>query len=65
MAKSSCKGCDHRHMNCHSTCEDYKSFRKSKDEENERIRKAKEHEAMMDAFEIKRARRVRQWHGKK
>ena len=65
MAKNSCKGCDRRHVNCHSTCEDYKLFRKAKDEENEKIRKAKEHDAMMVAFEIKRARRVRQLQRKK
>ena len=65
MAKSSCKGCDKRHVNCHSTCEDYKSFRTAKDEENEKVRKMKEHEAMLDDFEIKRARRVRHWHGKR
>ena len=62
MAKSSCKGCDHRHMNCHSTCEDYKLFRKARDEENDKIRKIKIAEARLDEHEIKRARRIKRWY---
>ena len=36
-----CKGCKDREIGCHSLCEKYKSWRKWKDEENEKIRKAK------------------------
>ena len=28
-----CKDCEKRHTGCHSTCEDYKAFRKERDEE--------------------------------
>ena len=31
--KKNCKGCEKRHTACHSTCEDYKAFRKERDEE--------------------------------
>ncbi len=28
-----CYKCDRRHMSCHSTCEDYKAFKKKHDED--------------------------------
>lgn len=62
VVKSSCKGCDKRHVNCHSTCEDYKAFRKARDEQNEEIRKKKSVEAHLDEHEIKRARRIKRWY---
>lgn len=35
MTVCKCKGCTRRTMTCHSTCEDYKTFRREKDEENQ------------------------------
>lgn len=65
MAECKCKNCGERHINCHSTCESYKSFRKEQDVQNEKIRKSKEREAALDDIEIRRARRVKLWHGKR
>ena len=33
MIKCPCQGCEKRTMNCHSTCEDYKAFKKKHDED--------------------------------
>lgn len=41
-----CKGCEKRHINCHSTCEAYKEWKRQHDERNDQIRKAKEQEQL-------------------
>lgn len=35
-----CKGCEQRHVGCHSTCNNYKEWQKMLDEEKERFWKA-------------------------
>lgn len=39
-----CRGCEDRHMRCHSHCEEYRAFREAKDKENEKIRIEREKE---------------------
>jgi hypothetical protein len=36
-----CKNCEKRYIGCHSTCDEYITYRAAKDEENEKIRKLK------------------------
>lgn len=40
MIKPPCKGCEERHLKCHSSCERYLAYRK----ELERVREAKNKE---------------------
>ena len=42
MINSKCKGCTKRVVGCHSTCEDYKEFRKELDKQNEAERADRE-----------------------
>ena len=41
-----CKGCEERHVRCHSDCEEYREFREAKDRENAKIRIEKEKEML-------------------
>lgn len=47
-----CKGCvpPKRNPTCHSGCPDYKEWRAEKDNENEKIKKAREEQKMLDDF---------------
>ena len=57
-------------MYCHSTCEEYKAFRKAKDEENAQIKKIKDAEKSFSEYiannALKRIRRYgKRWIEKK
>lgn len=41
LNSNKCKGCEVRHIGCHSVCELYLAYRKELDEVNEKIRKEK------------------------
>ena len=45
-----CQNCEKRHLHCHSTCEDYKEWKRQQDERNDQIRKAKEQEALYKSY---------------
>ena len=45
--KAPCYGCERRDAHCHSSCEDYKKFSKSRGEELSLLRKKRADDAMM------------------
>lgn len=47
-----CHNCEERHQNCHSDCDEYKSFRASKDAENAKIREEKHREELVTAYVV-------------
>ena len=50
----SCYKCEKRVVGCHSSCEDYKSFREEKDRQNEKIRA----ESITADYEVKKQERI-------
>ena len=57
--KSSCKGCEERHVGCHTTCEDYKQFRATLDKEKEARIEAQKVNDVMDRYTISRVNKMR------
>ncbi len=57
--KSSCKGCEKRHVGCHTTCEDYKDFRATLDKEKEARIEAQKVNDVMDRYTISRVDKMR------
>lgn len=55
-----CKGCEKRHLNCHSTCEEYKEWKRKNDERNDQIRKAKEKDKMLNDYCVKKSRKIKE-----
>lgn len=54
-----CKGCEERHVGCHSTCEVYKAYRANLDKEKEaRIQAFKECD-VMDGYIVGRIEKIR------
>ncbi len=49
---SPCKDCEDRHNGCHSTCEDYKVFRREIDKVNNLRNKAKSKESTYTDYKI-------------
>ena len=50
----SCYKCEKRVVGCHSSCEDYKTFREEKDRQNEKIRA----ESITADYEVNRQERI-------
>lgn len=50
-----CSGCEDREVLCHSTCDKYKEYRKSLDDRNDFIRKARR-DANLRIFYFKKKR---------
>lgn len=48
-----------RHANCHSTCPEYKQYRKELDERNLSIRKAKEKEVNCISYSVDLAQKLK------
>lgn len=54
-----CKGCEERHVGCHSTCEIYKAYREELDKAKEaRIQAYKECD-VMDGYIVGRIEKIR------
>lgn len=54
-----CKGCEERHVGCHSTCEIYKAYREELDKEKEaRVQAFKERD-VLDDYTIRRIEKTR------
>ena len=62
-----CQNCKERHLHCHSTCEEYKEWKRELDERNEQIRKAKAEEENYKSYKYsvidktKKRRHERRW----
>ncbi len=54
-----CLNCNKRHLGCHSTCEDYISFRKERDKYNEKVRNDKYISKMVSDINYERSKRRR------
>lgn len=52
-----CKGCEKRYVGCHSTCEEYKEYRKGKDEEKQAKYNSREVEVYLARKTIKKRKR--------
>ena len=53
--KNPCHNCEKRVVGCHSSCEDYKTFREEKDRQNVKIRA----ESITADYEVKKQERIR------
>lgn len=55
MRESPCRHCKppKRTATCHATCPDYKEWRADLDEENEKIKKIRDEQRMLDDYFIK------------
>jgi hypothetical protein len=60
MRESPCRHCKppKRTATCHSTCPDYKEWRAELDEENEKIKKIKDEQRMLDDFMFRNLERA-------
>lgn len=64
MAKSPCKDCEDRTINCHSTCREYKAWKFEKDRLNDINRKRKQIDTALTEAMVKnciKARRKNRW----
>lgn len=55
-ASHSCKGCEHRHVGCHSKCQHYQGWSKAIRENADRRRR----DELAEMFQIKNAFRMRE-----
>lgn len=58
-----CKDCTKRQLHCHSTCEDYKQFRKELDEKQETINKAQNEVAKKISYYADVGQRLKKRYG--
>ncbi len=58
--KSPCKDCPDRHIGCHSQCEKYKVFAEDNKQVQYEIRKVVDRENSLNAYEMQRAKRIRE-----
>ena len=54
-----CKGCEKRYVGCHSTCEEYKEYRKEMDEQKQNKHLKREIEVYLIQQSLKKKRRKR------
>lgn len=54
-----CRDCKNRFVSCHSSCEQYKEWRKNFDAEKERILKIRYEERSLDKLKMSGIRRMR------
>lgn len=54
-----CKGCEERHVGCHSTCEIYKKNREKLDKEKEARIQAQKANDVLDDYTIRRIEKIR------
>lgn len=62
MKKSKvCRGCEDRTSTCHATCERYKEECAELATQKEAIHREKAKETMLNEYEIKRCKRLKDW----
>ena len=59
----SCKDCTKRHIGCHAKCEKYKQDQEKRRKEKEQIKKAKDHDNMLNGYEWERINRAKKKKG--
>lgn len=57
--KAPCKICTKRHMNCHATCNDYKTWRHILDEDKRNIVNARDKEAELRETKFSAIKRLK------
>ena len=51
---SPCQDCMDRHLNCHSECEKYKTWKADLEDKRSKVKKERNKEAAMNEYKIKR-----------
>ncbi len=59
MRITPCKDCVKRYTACHSTCKDYRDWKREKNEDNARRNKQKNAEKITDDYKIKVMQKTR------